>query len=378
MTERVLIRVTCAEISALLDDAEYFKIIRLMLDALISDMDVSMVKVILTDTCTRLDLNKDKITHAAALVDRVQVDFLDKLPDVNCRKWAFVESILPPKTLSIRTPVGQNKDIARFKLECYYRELGLSTAHCAMLLEVTQAYVWRLIKDAGIIRRPPSNCLGSTNGSWKTTPIKDYDTFYHHYVTLDKGLGTIAKEFGVSKRLVARWRKIHGIPAHSMSTWHKNNARIGENSPMWKDLKCLDCGARKKNSNIKRCWDCHVKHRVGKHNGNYRGGPSSVMIGVRGWSNRVWRQAVFERDMYTCQKCGDSRGGNLNAHHVKRLRVLVDEGMAQMPGDITDIEDKVNWLINHPPITDISNGVTLCESCHQQIHKGRVRDVVPV
>lgn len=31
----------------------------------------------------------------------------------------------------------------------------------------------------------------------------------------------------------------------------------------------------------------------------------------------AWRTAVFTRDGYACQDCGDARGGNLNAHHLK-------------------------------------------------------------
>jgi hypothetical protein len=35
-----------------------------------------------------------------------------------------------------------------------------------------------------------------------------------------------------------------------------------------------------------------------------------------------WRAAVFLRDAYTCQDCGDSRGGNLRAHHIKHLKII--------------------------------------------------------
>lgn len=57
-----------------------------------------------------------------------------------------------------------------------------------------------------------------------------------------------------------------------------------------------------------------------------------------------WRAAVFRRDNYTCQICGQ-RGGTLNAHHIKRYRLCVAGR------------------------TDVSNGITLCQSCHREVHR---------
>lgn len=60
---------------------------------------------------------------------------------------------------------------------------------------------------------------------------------------------------------------------------------------------------------------------------------------------REWRKKVYERDGYACMKCGDSSGGNLNAHHIyayathKELR------------------------------TELSNGATLCVECHKEYHR---------
>ncbi|HWN95713.1 MAG TPA: HNH endonuclease [Methylomirabilota bacterium] len=57
-----------------------------------------------------------------------------------------------------------------------------------------------------------------------------------------------------------------------------------------------------------------------------------------------WREAVFQRDGYRCQKCGDDRGGNLRAHHLKSFA-------------------------EHPELRfEISNGITLCHTCHELEH----------
>lgn len=57
-----------------------------------------------------------------------------------------------------------------------------------------------------------------------------------------------------------------------------------------------------------------------------------------------WRYDVMMRDGFTCQKCGDSRGGNLHAHHVKPFAT-------------------------HPELRLVlANGTTLCEDCHKAVH----------
>jgi len=61
-----------------------------------------------------------------------------------------------------------------------------------------------------------------------------------------------------------------------------------------------------------------------------------------------WRKAVYIRDDYTCQKCG-TKGGQLNAHHIK------------------------SYIAHKDLRLSLENGVTLCISCHKAEHKKRGR-----
>lgn len=56
-----------------------------------------------------------------------------------------------------------------------------------------------------------------------------------------------------------------------------------------------------------------------------------------------WREAVYERDNYTCQRCG-KRGGTINAHHIE------------------------SYANNKELRTVIDNGITLCKQCHDDFH----------
>jgi len=59
------------------------------------------------------------------------------------------------------------------------------------------------------------------------------------------------------------------------------------------------------------------------------------------YENSEWRKAVFARDNYTCQDCGQI-GGRLQADHIKPYCAFPELR------------------------TDINNGRTLCVSCHKK------------
>lgn len=83
---------------------------------------------------------------------------------------------------------------------------------------------------------------------------------------------------------------------------------------------------------------------TGKNHHLWKNGVSKINKSEReiAWYSgkyRRWRRAVFERDNYTCKACG-IRGGYLQADHIKR------------------------W-VDYPKLRyNLSNGQTLCYSCH--------------
>lgn len=78
----------------------------------------------------------------------------------------------------------------------------------------------------------------------------------------------------------------------------------------------------------------------GSANSNWRGGPKNTRDLRQTYEYKAWRTAIFERDDYTCQIC-DTKGGMLNADHIKRFS-------------------------EYPELRfDMSNGRTLCIECHR-------------
>lgn len=93
---------------------------------------------------------------------------------------------------------------------------------------------------------------------------------------------------------------------------------------------------------LKKCADYQETHP------RWRGGLIDDSATIRRSNEyRQWREKVFKRDEYTCAMCGQ-RGGKLNAHHIKEF--------AKYP------ECRL----------DVSNGITLCEQCHKDVHRRRL------
>ena len=103
---------------------------------------------------------------------------------------------------------------------------------------------------------------------------------------------------------------------------------------------CIDCGKQLLKQNAKRCRKCHVKLMMGKNHWNWKGGitPENAKI-RRSIDSRLWREAIFARDNFTCQIC-NKKGILLNAHHLKSF--------SRFP--------ELRFVID--------NGVTLCTKCH--------------
>lgn len=109
--------------------------------------------------------------------------------------------------------------------------------------------------------------------------------------------------------------------------------------------------------------------RRGKNAHRYIDGRTTVSLLIRGmFEYKQWINFIFRRDNYICQECKDSKGGNLNAHHIKPFSVILQEFLQQYP-QFSPIEDKetlVRLAITYEPFWNIDNGKTLCERCHKK------------
>lgn len=108
---------------------------------------------------------------------------------------------------------------------------------------------------------------------------------------------------------------------------------------------------RSQESRKKQSYVMREGFRTGKYKINaLKGENSPRYIDGRRSKYNEWRKSIFERDNYTCQECGiRSQHGQrifLNAHHI-------------------------NLQSKFPEMRlDLNNGITLCYSCHKNVHRG--------
>jgi len=106
---------------------------------------------------------------------------------------------------------------------------------------------------------------------------------------------------------------------------------------------------------------------MGSRNPNWQGGISSLNKTIRrSFEYRQWRSDVYTRDEYTCQECGDNSGGNLIAHHIKSLSILI------YYYEITTLEEALKC----EELWNINNGITLCERCHGKVIHAKKKNIL--
>lgn len=113
-------------------------------------------------------------------------------------------------------------------------------------------------------------------------------------------------------------------------------------------------GAKHTNTTKKKM---SISHQGEKH-WNWQNGKTELVMQIRNSSEyKEWRTKVFKRDDFTCQKCGSDRSGDLEAHHIEFLSVIIEKYQIKTLDDA--LKCKRLW--------EIENGITLCEKCHRKI-----------
>lgn len=84
--------------------------------------------------------------------------------------------------------------------------------------------------------------------------------------------------------------------------------------------------------------------RIGERNGNWKGGiTESVRLFRKSRRYQQWRRTVLRRDQHICQVCGDE--GVSIVHHIRSVK-------------------------DNPSLRfELENGIAVCCSCHNRIHK---------
>lgn len=120
-------------------------------------------------------------------------------------------------------------------------------------------------------------------------------------------------------------------------------ARAGKPSPLKGIVRTIEERAKiskalRSSTKVLRGAECH----------SYKDGKLAERRGQRHSAQyKRWRFDVFLRDKFTCQNCGDAKGGNLRAHHIKPF--------AECP--------ELRFVVD--------NGITLCDICHNAKHSAK-------
>jgi 5-methylcytosine-specific restriction endonuclease McrA len=180
-----------------------------------------------------------------------------------------------------------------------------------------------------------------------------------------------------------RFRIKHEIDCTCCSCRAKRGETFGKNNPNFKGDEaksrqiyyCIEIDCKNKVSGKdRRCKSCATKKQLEdpKDNPNWKNGITPLRHLIRTSENSEnWRTSVFERNNYTCQECGDNKGGNLEVHHIKSFNSILQEFLNQYSqfSPIDDKETLVRLATTYEPFWDINNGITLCRECHNRKHK---------
>jgi len=150
----------------------------------------------------------------------------------------------------------------------------------------------------------------------------------------------------------AQKSKNHSKSMNGKPAWNKGLLGLQD----WMNTSGLKPGHNKGKRGLQVAWNKGVPNTdfSGEKNPNWKGGVTKEYEKIRkSIAYKQWREAVYKRDNYTCQLCGEkeSVSGKLEADHIKQF------------ADFPELR------------FDVDNGRTLCKDCHTKtdtyLNKGR-------
>ncbi|MFA6355389.1 MAG: NUMOD3 domain-containing DNA-binding protein [Candidatus Paceibacterota bacterium] len=166
---------------------------------------------------------------------------------------------------------------------------------------------------------------------------------FHHSEETKRKIGLNGFHYGMlgkkfSKETIEKLRKIHLGKKLSEETKQKISKILTGRKLSKEHLRKISKTQFKKGVIPKTCFKKGDIRISGENNSQWKGGITRNKHGNTEY--KQWRSNVFTRDNWTCQTC-QARGCYLEAHHIKSFS-------------------------RYPELRyEISNGVTLCLSCHK-------------
>jgi len=136
-----------------------------------------------------------------------------------------------------------------------------------------------------------------------------------------------------------------------------------------KEIGCSDSIVYRlllKNNSIRKKTDWS-----GEISPNWKGGFFSKNIPLRHFIRQTaeykeWRDKVYQRDKFTCQKCFQV-GKTIHAHHIYQQHEIIQDYLLINRNDYKLLT----------PLFDVNNGLTLCRKCHYLEHSIKNSSTLP-
>lgn len=262
------------------------------------------------------------------------------------------------KVRTVVVPVAELTDLYVNRMWCSYQ--------LAEQFNCSAPTILIRLKEAGVAIRKSGNRKGRPRSI--DLPVSELITLYVDQLW---AVEKIAEEYGCSGPTVSDRLREAGVKIR-----HQNDTKRGAPSsrriaPKMPDAAIVFAYQARSNLSISElarvngCPDAAIKRVLSDHGIPVKP-PSQIVVGKRNgihnpnWrpdltederenrrdsaAHARWRQQVYKRDKFTCLRCHDATGGNLNAHHIV--------------GHSSNVA--LRW--------EVSNGATLCVTCHRGFH----------